>query len=103
MSIVNPTRTACRCRGKIDILFISEAVDWSGAPKNDNGFYLQSVGYAHEQLSGPMKVGLGKKGGGFPHSMLPGKAGNILEYRFFMISELDTGETRGDGIDKLNQ
>jgi hypothetical protein len=103
MSIVNPARAAFGLCCKIDIVFVSKTIGWSGSSKNDNGFYIQSVGYVHEKtIRANKKIGLGKKGCGFPHCVLTGKAGNILEYRFFMISELDNGKLRRDGIDKLN-
>ena len=48
------------------------------------------------------KVCLGKKGGRFPHGVLSCKADNVFEYWFLVITELDNGEIRVEGIDKLN-
>ena len=64
MSIMNPARAAFGLCGKIDIVFVSKTIGWSGSSKNNNGFNVQTVGNVHEQTIGSdEKVSLGKKSG----------------------------------------
>ena len=50
-----------RCRGKIDILFISEAVDWSGAPKMTMDFIFNPLATHEQTIRANEKVGLGRR------------------------------------------
>ena len=57
----------------------------------------------HEQtIRTNEKFGLGKKSSRFAHGVLSCKADNVFEYWFLVITELDNGEIRVEGIDKLN-